>query len=235
MGRLIWKCHRLALRGSASCPASNGLLHCGRFWWIPSINEAFGLLNQWNIIQLSFAIFRKLNYYISSCSFLANYTFLKIDKNQSIPNHCHYFWIIVIPSELLTFLLNYCHFFKISIIPSKLVSFLTNKWPSKLLSLRFSTSAIELQFLSLLKAEKIGCQRWPYFRVPHNFLKNIGNSDHSGSHEAASYAYSLQAKLLNHRCLHSAVHLNKRHYSHTAKRILERLGIQTSSPFVKIW
>ena len=27
----IWKCHRLALRGSASCPVSNSPLHCGRF------------------------------------------------------------------------------------------------------------------------------------------------------------------------------------------------------------
>ena len=43
-----------------------------------------------------------------------------------LPYYCHSFRITVIPSRLLSFLPDYCHSFQIIVIPSGLVSFLLN-------------------------------------------------------------------------------------------------------------
>ena len=62
-----------------------------------------------------------------------------------LPNYCHSFRIIAIPSVLLSFLPYYCHSFRIIVIPSELLSF-----------------RIAPNFLPYPKAEKIGR---PYLQI----------------------------------------------------------------------
>ena len=51
-----------------------------------------------------------------------------------LPYYCHSFRITVIPSRLLSFLPDYCHSFQIIVIPSGLVSILPNYYHFKYLS-----------------------------------------------------------------------------------------------------
>ena len=79
--------------------------------------------------------------------------------------------LYVIPSALLSFLPYYCHSFWIIVIASVLVSFLLNTVvPSEVLSFQIFVILDSSSTLTYLKGEKIGCQSWPYLWVNANIF-----------------------------------------------------------------
>ena len=82
-----------------------------------------------------------------------------------------YGFFCVIPSALLSFLPYYCHSFWIIVIASVLVSFLLNiVVPSEVLSFQIFVILDSSSTLTYLKGEKIGCQSWPYLWVNANIF-----------------------------------------------------------------
>jgi hypothetical protein len=83
-----------------------------------------------------------------------------------------------IPSILLSFLPDYCHSFQIIVIPSRLVSFLPNiVIPSKLLPFQIFVILNSSSTLPYPKGEKNGHRRWPFMRVfvkiTHECIQNF--------------------------------------------------------------
>ena len=83
-------------------------------------------------------------------------------------------YITVILSGLLSFLPDYCHSFQIIVIPSNLVSFLLNiVIPFQLLPFQKIVILNSFSTLPYPKGQKDGHRRWPCMRVKIDLVKLI--------------------------------------------------------------